>query len=89
MERREVGSHGETAAMKTKQLVTTISNQQTKTMTLQELIEESREQRDQRGGDCAVIVVLHTEDGARIEGEVLNLRADTTTGTTIIEIICE
>jgi len=53
-------------------------------MNLHELIQELRELRDARGGDCPVKIKTETGELAPIY-----CKADTTSGATIIEIIAE
>jgi len=57
-------------------------------MTLQELIDELRELRDQRGGDCTVKIEALLPTG-KTTFEPLACGADTSTGQSIIKIISE
>jgi hypothetical protein len=57
-------------------------------MSLQELIDELRELRDQRGGDCTVKIEALMPTGKTIL-EPLACGVDTSTGQTIIKIVAE
>ena len=57
-------------------------------MTLQELIDELRELRDQRGGDCIVKIEALLPTG-KTTFEPLACGADTSTAQSIIKIVAE
>jgi hypothetical protein len=75
--------------LKTKQLQQKPINKPKHKMTLQELIDELRELRDQRGGDCTVKIAHAKAYAEDEEADIIFCRADTTTGQTIIEIVAE
>jgi Ni,Fe-hydrogenase maturation factor len=83
-----VARHEIAPSLKTKQLPQNSTNKPKHKMTLQELIDELRELRDQRGGDCTVKIEALLTSGKTIL-EPLACGADTSTGQTIINIVAE
>ena len=58
-------------------------------MTLEELIQELSSIRQLRGGDAAVTVSALTREASLYSLEITSIKADTSTGSTIIKIIAE